>query len=147
MKNQTILTIILLLSQIFIHGFAANICMANDGDKGGFLSGSAWMDHNANSIQDLGEETMADVIVFVKNEATGKLITAKTNASGYYTVAELPYGRYTIWSESITGATTTAQLIELDEVNGATVVNTAFMPSATTQPAMVIRVYLPIITS
>ena len=144
MKKLTILTIIFILSQVFAQALIVNICMASDGGKSSFLSGSAWMDNNVNNIQELGEQNMADVIVFVKNEDTGKLVTAKTDASGYYAVTNLAYGRYTIWSESITGATTTAQMIELNEVNGAAVINAAFTP-ATTQT--VVNIYLPIVNN
>jgi len=123
MKKLTVLTIIFILSQIF----AVNVCFASGENKGGgFLSGSAWMDNNGNNVQELDETNMSDVIIFVENAETGKLVTAKTNAAGFYTIDDLAYGRYNVWSESITGATTASQMIELGEVNGAAMLEMAF---------------------
>jgi len=141
MKNLTILTIIFILSQIF----TANICLANSDNKAGFLSGSAWMDNNNNDIQELSEANIADVTIFVENAKTGKLLTAKTDASGFFTVSDLPYGLYNIWSENLTGAVTATQTIEFNEVNGVTMLDLAFTSAEATTQAFTI--FLPIVNN
>jgi len=140
MKKLTVLTIIFILSQIF----TANIAFASGDNKAGFLSGSAWMDDNNNDIQELGESNIADVIVFVENAKTRKLITAKTDASGFFTVSDLPYGLYNIWSENFKGAATATQTIELNEVNGTTMLDLAFTSEVTTQT---FTIFLPVVNN
>jgi len=141
MKKLTVLTIIFILSQIF----TANIALANSDNKAGFLSGSAWMDNNDNNIQELDETNMADVIVFIENATTRKLVTAKTDATGFFTVSGLSYGRYTVWSENTKGVATTAQVIEVSEVNGTTMLDLVFASSeATTQN---FTIFLPIVNN
>jgi len=130
--------IYLILSQIF----AANVCFASGKDDSGFLSGSAWMDSNDNNIQELDEGNIADVIIFVENAETGKLVTAKTDASGFFTITDLPYGLYNVWSESLQGAATASQTIELNEVNGATMLDMVFAPATT---ATSFSIFLPIV--
>lgn len=139
MKKITILTIIFILSQIF----AANVCFASGKDDGGFLSGSAWMDNNDNNIQELDEGNMADVIIFVENAETGKLVTAKTDASGFFTVTDLPYGLYNVWSENLQGVATASQTIELDEVNGTTMLDFVFTSATPANNSFAI--FLPIV--
>lgn len=141
MKNLTVLTIIFILSQIL----TANVCFASSENKGGFVSGSAWMDNNGNNIQELSESNIGDVIVFVENAETGKLVTAKTDASGFFKVIDLPYGRYNIWSENIKGLATPTQMIELDEVNGAARLKFAFTSAETVHSNFTI--FLPIINN
>jgi len=46
------------------------------------------MDSNDNNIQELDEGNIADVIIFVENAETGKLVTAKTDASGFFTITD-----------------------------------------------------------
>jgi iron complex outermembrane receptor protein len=41
-------------------------------------------------------KAVADAQVSIKNEASGAVATAKTNASGYYSVEGLPAGKYTV---------------------------------------------------
>jgi len=141
MKKLTVLTIIFILSQIL----TANVCFASSENKGGFLSGSAWMDNNGNDIQELSEANMGDVIVFVENAETRKLITAKTDANGFFKVTDLPYGRYNIWSEDIKGLATPAQMVELDEVNGAALLKFAFTSTETVDSNYTI--FLPIVNN
>jgi len=139
MKKLTILTIIFILSQIF----AANICLANAQDNSTFLSGCAWTDYNDNNVQELDEGKMADVIIFVENVETGKLITTKTNASGFFTITDLSYGFYNVWSENLEGVATPSQTIELNEVNGSTVLDFVFTPEVPATNSFAI--FLPII--
>jgi len=146
MKKLTVLAIIFILSQIF----AVNVCFASSENKGGSLSGSAWMDSNNNDMQELDEASMADVIIFVENADSGKLVTAKTDAAGFYTISDLAYGSYNVWSENVTGATTAAQTVELSEVNGTNKVDMVFAP-ATVRTVdtveTVVNIYLPIINN
>jgi len=100
------------------------------------------MDSNDNNIQELDEGNIADVIIFVENAETGKLVTAKTDASGFFTITDLPYGLYNVWSESLQGAATASQTIELNEVNGATMLDMVFAPATT---ATSFSIFLPIV--
>jgi hypothetical protein len=48
------------------------------------------------TILDVQGKAVADAQVSIKNEASGAVATAKTNASGYYSVEGLPAGKYTV---------------------------------------------------
>jgi len=141
MKKLTILVTIFILSQIF----TANVCLGNSTNQTSFLSGSAWVDNNDNGTQDLDEKNTADVIVFIKSVETEKMFTAKTDASGFFTLAELPYGHYNVWSENSKGMATPNQLIELNEVNAANLLDFMFTPAETT--ALPFSIFLPIVNN
>jgi len=148
MKKLTVLTIIFILNQIF----AANICFASDGNRVSVLSGSAWLDNNGNNIQELHEENVADVMVFVENVDTHKLITVKTDAAGFFKITNLSYGLYNVWSENIEGVSTPTQMIELDEVNGAALLDLVFIPADAAQRtaskiARNFTVFLPVVNN
>ena len=85
----------------------------NNGQNGGnssmqadkyIISGTAWEDTNQNGARDSGEKLLEGINVYAINVANNKTatdsnginISAKTNAQGFYTLANMPKGQYII---------------------------------------------------
>ncbi|MEM7536396.1 MAG: carboxypeptidase-like regulatory domain-containing protein [Chloroflexota bacterium] len=92
-------------------------CFASE-DASSFISGTVWMDHNGNQIQELMEETLPNATVYIENLETGEIVTAETDMTGTFVISNLAFGRYVVWAEGETAYTDT-QVVELNEVQGS----------------------------
>jgi len=82
-------------------------CVAWNYKKGETISGTKWLDKNANGKQDYGDTTLKDWTIFIDANNNGKLDTGeastKTNAMGKYSFDDLQPGSYTICEEQQNG--------------------------------------------
>ena len=68
------------------------------------VSGTAWLDSNENGQRDENETTLSGITVRILNTETnellrdsrGEYITARTNNNGFYTLTNIPQGRYIV---------------------------------------------------
>ena len=83
-----------------------------------YLSGSVFADANANGTAEPGEATVANATVYLRSLADPALVlTATSNAEGYYLITNVPYGTYETWADDGDANLDPARIVEFDEVN------------------------------
>lgn len=115
---------------------SGGMAAANFGDQArGSISGVVFNDSNGNGYQDVGEPGIGNVILVLKEAATGTSLTLTTTTSvGAYTFSGVGPGVYTVSETDPTGFTSTTPN-ERTVYVGAVVVSAADLSSVVNQPA------------
>jgi len=114
--NRKLLTARMAIIQILFVILMATPVMAVDS---GIVSGSVYHDGNGNSQPELGEANIPQATVYVQREGDAAPIVVVADDEGYFVLTNLPYGVYRVWAEDAEQHLSTVQIVELDEVTGA----------------------------
>ncbi|HHY56600.1 MAG TPA: hypothetical protein GYA08_14325 [Chloroflexi bacterium] len=114
--KRKLLTALMTITQALLLVLLAAPAQAADN---GVISGAVYHDANANAQPEPGEANIANATVYVQRVGDATPITMITDADGYFIVDNLPYGAYQVWAEDAQRRMSPVQVIELDEVTGA----------------------------
>ena len=114
--NRKLLTALITISQVLLAILTATPALAADN---GIVSGAVYHDGNANAQPEPGEANIANATVFVQRVGDAAPIVATTDAEGYFVLTNLPFGAYQVWAEDADHHVSPVQVVELDEVTGA----------------------------
>ena len=113
MKKIILTTLIILITQILFTSSSLAF-----GRQSSSISGMVWLDTNSNNVQELNEESAANIKVFAQNRETQEITETQTNYSGSFVISDLPYGLYNVWCEEHGGLKADPYFIEIREVVG-----------------------------
>lgn len=114
--NRKLLTALMTITQVLLVILLAAPAQAADS---GVISGAVYHDANANAQPEPGEANIANATVYVQRMGDAAPLVVITDAEGYFVVANLPYGAYQVWAENASHHLSPVQVVELDEVTGA----------------------------
>jgi hypothetical protein len=145
MKRMVVrLSISLVVIQLLLVLVAVTPALA---DGTAFVSGSVFVDTNQNTLAEPGEAGVAGAVVHLRSHVNSVVeTTTQTDAQGYYLVAGLPYGVYSVWADSDTQSAVAMATIELGEVNATVALDLpVFDNSADVELTNVAQIFLPLI--
>lgn len=114
--NRKLLTVLMTITQLLLVILLAAPAQAADA---GVISGAVYHDVNANAQPEPGEANIANATVYIQRMGDAAPLVVVTDAEGYFVVANLPYGAYQVWAEDADHHLSPVQVVELDEVTGA----------------------------
>ncbi|HAJ37308.1 MAG TPA: hypothetical protein DCL15_16690 [Chloroflexi bacterium] len=114
--NRKLLTALMTITQLLLLILLAAPAQAADH---GVISGAVYHDANANAQPEPGEVNIASATVYVQRAGDATPIMVSADADGYFVVANLPYGAYQVWAEDAYHHLSPVQVVELNEVTGA----------------------------
>jgi hypothetical protein len=114
MKRHKVLIIITVIQLMLVALFAAPVSAADHG----IISGSVYNDANGNAQPEIGEPNIPNATIYLQRQGEEpRSFVADDN--GFFVVTDLPYGEYRVWAVDASNRLSTAQIIGLDEVTGA----------------------------
>ncbi len=114
MTRHTIFIIVTVVQLILVALVAAPVSAADHG----IISGSVYNDTNGNAQPEIGEPNIPNATIFLQRQGEEPQRIAADN-EGYFVATDLPYGRYQVWAVDASNRLSAMQIIELDEVTGA----------------------------
>jgi hypothetical protein len=117
--NRKLLIALMTITQLLLVVLLAVPAQAADH---GVISGAVYHDVNANAQPEPGEPNLAYATVYLQREGDAAPIVVSTDVDGYFVAANLPYGAYRLWAEDANHHRSPVQVVELNEVTGASIV-------------------------
>lgn len=114
--NRKLLTALMTITQVLLVILLAAPAQAADN---GVISGAVYHDANANAQPEPGEVNIASATVYIQRVGDAAPMTLITDADGYFVATDLTYGAYQVWAEDVQHHISPVQMVELDEVTGA----------------------------
>ncbi|MBE2237072.1 MAG: hypothetical protein IAE81_04740 [Caldilineaceae bacterium] len=113
MAHMTIIQIVLVVLM------ATPVLAVDSADNHGIVSGTVYYDSNGNSQPELDETNVSNATVYLQRQGDAFPIIVTASAAGDFVVTDLAYGAYLVWAEDAQHNISATQLVELDEVTGA----------------------------
>jgi len=115
MKRRRLAIYIMLIQLLLVSMMAAPVSATDNG----IISGSVYNDVNGNGQPEIGEPNVTNATIYLLRDGDATPATFLTDAEGYFVATNLSYGVYQVWAEDAALNLSGVQIIELDEVNGA----------------------------
>ena len=143
--NRKLLTALMTITQVLLVILTATPALAADN---GIVSGAVYHDSNANAQPEPGETNIPNATVYVQRAGDTAPIVATTDAEGYFVLTNLPYGAYQVWAEDADHHMSPVQVVELDEVTGASSVELPIVYDLSDDVELleIKSLYLPVVT-
>lgn len=118
MNRQKSIILITIIQLVLVTMFVMPAAAVDNG----IISGAVYNDVNGNGQAEIDEPNIANAVVHLQRVGDSAPLTLTTDAEGYFVALDLPYGTYEVWAEDTELNQSTVQTIEIDEVNGASIV-------------------------
>jgi hypothetical protein len=142
--NRKLLTALITITQVLLVILTATPALAADN---GIVSGAVYHDGNANAQPEPGEANIANATVYVQRTGEAPIVVT-ADAEGYFVLTNLPFGTYQVWAEDADHHVSPVQVVELDEVTGASSVELPIVYDLSDDVELleIKSLYLPVVT-